>query len=130
MITGLYAALVAILMVIVGVYIVSLRIRHQVSLGDGGEKTLEAAQRALGNTAEWLPTFLILMWVAEYSDLSANWLHGVGIIMVLGRVSHAFSLIVAEQKLKTIRFRQFGMFAMWLPMLLLAVYLIKEFFIF
>ena len=61
MLSSLYAALAALLIVRLSLGVIKLRRAHKVRLGDGGVPELEAAIRAQGNAVEYLPISLILL---------------------------------------------------------------------
>ena len=88
-ITGLYAALCAILVLIFAVRVILLRWSTKSGIGDGGDRRLARAIRIHGNAIEYVPIALILMLVAELSGASASLLHGCGIALVAARISHA-----------------------------------------
>jgi uncharacterized membrane protein YecN with MAPEG domain len=44
------------------------------------------------NFLEYVPLFLIVMGAVELSGGSANWLHGAGVLMLIGRLGHAIGL--------------------------------------
>jgi len=114
MIILFYAGIIGLLTLVQGFYIVILRRKHKIGLGDGNEQGLIRATRTLGNTTEWLPLTLLLLALLELEGyLGYGWLHALGIILIGGRLSHAFSLLYAEPRLDKILFRQLGMFATW-----------------
>ncbi|HCO65571.1 MAG TPA: hypothetical protein DIT60_12395, partial [Alcanivorax sp.] len=65
MTTALYAALAALIILALAANVVRLRLRHGVSLGDGGRGELNRAIRAHGNAVEYTPVILILMALLE-----------------------------------------------------------------
>jgi len=91
-ITGIYAALLALLVVILAVRVMLLRRKTSIGLGDGGNRTLACAVRAHGNAVEYAPLALILLLVLELNQTQPLWLHAFGIVLVLGRVAHAAGL--------------------------------------
>jgi len=88
-ITGLYAALAALLVVVLALRVVALRRSTKTGIGDGGDRRLARAIRVHGNAIEYLPIALILLLVAELGQASPALLHGCGIVLVAARVSHA-----------------------------------------
>ena len=83
------------------------------------------ALRAQANFAEYVPMILILLFFAEETSISIYLLHLCGGLLLIGRISHAYSLLVAEQwdgkKIQgTLRFRQVGMVMTFSSMLILA----------
>ena len=53
-----------------------------------GDKTLERSVRAHGNFVEYVPIVLLLMYLAEVSDLSDMRLHITGLALLIGRLMH------------------------------------------
>lgn len=88
MITGFYASLCAFAVILYIMHIARLRYRYQVSLGDGGEEHLSRFVRAHGNFVETVPLALILMLILEMFGMALWVIHWLGLILLLGRVSH------------------------------------------
>lgn len=63
--TALAAAVLGVLVVVLAGRVSALRLRHKVSLGDGGNRELARAIRAHGNTMEWVPMFLVMLLAYE-----------------------------------------------------------------
>ena len=77
MITGTYASLLALLLIL-SVRVIALRGMPTLTwfaFGNNGEEGLARAIRAHGNLIEYAPIFLILMLVAEMGGLKDNALH-------------------------------------------------------
>ncbi|MET0256927.1 MAG: MAPEG family protein [Luteibacter sp.] len=91
-ITGLYAALLALLMLALGVRVMWLRRRTSIGLGDGGNRAVACAARAHGNAAEYVPLALILLLVLELNQTLPLLLHVFGVTLLLARVFHAAGL--------------------------------------
>ena len=120
-ITGLYAALLAVLQLVLTLRVVVLRRRLRVGIGFGGQDELARAVRAHGNLTEVLPLALILMAAAETQGLGEPWLHAAGITLFIARHLHAPALSLHPG-------RSFGRFwgstLTWLAILGLAGYAI------
>jgi uncharacterized membrane protein YecN with MAPEG domain len=91
-ITPLYVALAAIILLVLSVRVIRLRRRFAVGLGTGGHNELEQAMRGHGNFTEYAPIGLILMVSAELSGAAAGWIHAIGILLIVGRAAHAWGL--------------------------------------
>jgi len=91
-IAGLYAALGALLVVVLALRVMSLRHTHKVGLGSGGEESLARAIRAHANAIEYLPIALLLLLIVELNETRAWLLHVFGIVLIVGRVLHALGL--------------------------------------
>jgi len=64
----------------------------RVPLGDGGNPLLSARMRAHANFLEYVPMALILIGLIEMRVGASPILFGLGVILVLGRIAHAFGL--------------------------------------
>ncbi len=113
MITALYAALLAFILIGLTLRVIKGRHRYKVPLGDGGEYALQQRMRAHANFIEYTPFFLILLVLVEYQGLPAYGIHALGSVFVLGRIIHAYGLGFAEKledgKFKNGQYRVRGM---------------------
>ena len=91
-ITALYAALLAVLFLVLTVRTLNYRRTQQVEIGDGGDKHLLRRIRVHGNFAEYVPFALILIGLAEALGLAASAVHGLGLLLLAGRAVHAYGL--------------------------------------
>lgn len=106
MITGLYAALLALLFVVLSVAVIKRRRQFQVALGTGGHSAIERATRVHANFAEYTPMALLLLFLAETNGLAPAWLHLLGGMLVIGRLSHAYGV---SKTIEPLKYRVFGM---------------------
>ncbi len=102
----IYAGLLAILYCALAVRTIRLRRIHKVALGYGKSSELEKAMRVHGNFAEHVPLALILLTFLELQETSRWLLHAGCILLVLGRLSHAYGV---SQLNEDYRFRIAGM---------------------
>ena len=91
-ITLLFAALHAVLVVILAARVAMLRYNAKIALGDGGDKVMTRRVRAHGNLIENAPLALLLLGLLELSGLDARWLWAFGGTLLLGRLLHAYGL--------------------------------------
>ncbi|HAI24688.1 MAG TPA: hypothetical protein DD757_09950 [Alcanivorax sp.] len=117
--TALYAALAALIILALAANVVRLRLRHGVSLGDGGRGELNRAIRAHGNAVEYTPVILILMALLEGNNGNHLALHLYGCLLVGGRLAHAWGLMGGP-----VRARQLGIVSNWVALLAGAVHLL------
>ena len=96
MITGLYAALLGLMLIFLSIQVIRGRYRAQAALGDRGDVELLRRQRAQGNLTEYAPIFLLLLFFAEAQGLPVFWLHLLGLVFIGGRIFHAYGLLKAE----------------------------------
>lgn len=95
MITGLYLGLLALMYLGLSVYVIAARLQGKIGMGDGGDETLIRRIRIHGNFAEFVPIQLLLLLCLELQNVDAIWLHVTGLAILLGRVFHAWGLIIS-----------------------------------
>ena len=107
-VTALYAALLALLFLVLSFRTIGVRRARKVEIGDGGDKELLRRMRVHANFAEYVPIALILMGAAETLALAPMALHGIGATLLVGRITHAYAL---SQTPHVMPLRVFGMVA-------------------
>ncbi|GAB3033672.1 MAPEG family protein [Bowmanella dokdonensis] len=100
MVTLFYAGLLTLLVVALSARVIVLRNRHRVAIGDGGNQELQLAIRAHGNTLEYIPLALVLMLMLESVNIGDSLLHGLGLLLLAGRLIHAYSIPARNLKLR------------------------------
>lgn len=121
--TAILTALCALLLVFLSTHISVLRVRHKVSVGDGGVNPLMRAIRLHGNTAEHVPIYLLLSLIYELSAGTSCFLITVGAVFLLSRLLFTWGMLT-----KTFtRRRQVGALGTYLTQLILAVALLWHF---
>lgn len=124
-ITGLYAALCALLALVLAARISLYRNKAQVGLGSGGDAVLAQRIRALGNFVEYVPLALILLLVLELDHVQPWLLHLFGVVLVLSRIAHGVGLSSTAGKSFG---RMYGTAGTWLVLLVMALLLLwKQF---
>jgi len=93
MITGLYAGLLGLIFFALSIQVIKARRKHMISLGDGNIDDLQRATRAHANFSEYVPICIVLLLVAELTSQVDIFLHICGIILVFGRIVHAYGLV-------------------------------------
>jgi len=91
-ITPLYAGLLALWFVILGMRVIGQRRQHKVSLGDGGTTMLQRAIRGHANFSEYVPLSLLLLGILELSRFPHYVLHGLGATLLAARLLHGYAL--------------------------------------
>jgi uncharacterized membrane protein YecN with MAPEG domain len=123
-ITSLTAGLLALLYTVLSILVIKYRMKEGQTL-DVPEGLIRRTVRAHGNFAEYTPLVLVLMALVEIQgELAEHWFTMLAGIFILGRIGHAYSIVIFEEKYKTIRFRQVAMFATFIPMFAFALVLI------
>ena len=92
MISSLYLAAAALLVVALLLRVAQLRHRLRVGMGDGGHGQLQRAIRVHANAVETLPLALLMLLAAEWLGAAPWLLHVAGLSLLLGRVLHAIGL--------------------------------------
>jgi uncharacterized membrane protein YecN with MAPEG domain len=105
-IVPVYAAVLAAMFVVVSIRVIALRRSSKLPLGFQGDIALERRVRVQGNFSEYVPLALLLMAFVELRG-SAPWLlHAMGVVLVAGRLSHAYGV---SQIKESFAFRVSGM---------------------
>ena len=90
--TALYAAILALIIVALGINVTVHRVKLQVSLGDGGNAQMLRMIRLHGNAVEYLPLALVLMALYELNG-GLHWaLHVIGIALIAGRLIQTWAM--------------------------------------
>ena len=96
-ITALYASLLAPLFLLLTGRVIRARRAVRVAVGDGGDAGLARRMRVHANFAEYVPLALLLLALAESLGTQAWLLHGLGIALLAGRISHAFGMSQSDE---------------------------------
>ena len=91
-ITGFYAALAALLLVVLTLRVVILRRRLKIGIGTGQQPELAQAVRVHGNFVEYTPLALLLLALAEAGGGDTRLIHACGATLIACRVLHAWGL--------------------------------------
>lgn len=89
---GLYAAVNALILLVLGMLVVRARVKTGTPIGDGGLAEMAGPLRAHANNAEYIPVALLLMWTMLPLGGSVWLIHGVGLPLTVGRIIHAYAL--------------------------------------
>lgn len=91
-VTPLYAALLALLFLVLSQRAIAARRRARLALGVGDDPALLRAIRVHGNFAEYVPFALLLIMLLELQAAPALLLHALGAALVLARLAHAIGV--------------------------------------
>jgi len=91
-IIGLYAGLLGLIYLTLSFRVVSLRRKHGIGLGDGGNADLQQVIRAHANFSEYVPICLILLSLLASIPVNLLALHVAGGVLVISRALHALGL--------------------------------------
>lgn len=89
MITGIYAGICGLLLVVLYIRISQRRLATKIGVGSGDDAELEQRVRAHGNLVESAPFALILLYLIEQTGLSSTYIHVLGAAFVIARLAHA-----------------------------------------
>ena len=119
-----YAALLALMFVVLSIRIIRLRQGLSVGLGDAGDPQLQRAIRVHANFAEYVPLGLVLIFLVEVKG--APWLlvNLLCLGLLLGRLCHAYGVSQVKEDL---RFRVCAMIMTFLTLLVCAAYLLLSY---
>ena len=102
----LYAAVLAVMFVLLSIRTLRLRRTLRIGLGDAGNERMLRAMRVHSNFAEYVPLSLVMLLLVEGQGAHPALVHGLCLCLLVGRISHAFG--VSQQK-ENYRFRVLGM---------------------
>jgi hypothetical protein len=122
-ITSFYAALLALLFVALSVRTLRLRRHLRIAIGDAGNPQMLRAMRVHSNFAEYVPLSLIMLLLLEMQGPAAWLVHGLGLCLLCGRISHAYGV---SQPKETFRFRIAGMALTFATLVAAASYLLAH----
>jgi uncharacterized membrane protein YecN with MAPEG domain len=90
---GVYAAVNALLALVLGMLVTRARVKTQTPIGDGaGNPALAGPFRAHANNAEYVPLVLVMMVIINSLGGAVWIIHAVGLPLTIGRVLHAIAL--------------------------------------
>ncbi len=122
-ITGIYAALTALLIVILAVRVTLRRRALGIGIGSGGDALLARRIRVHANAAEYVPLALLLLLILELNQTVPLLLHLFGCTLIVGRLLHAFGLSSSPGLTPG---RAIGMTLTWLVMAAMALLLLWQ----
>lgn len=105
-VTAFYASLLAALFLVLSARVIGRRREQRVELGHADDKELLRRLRVHANFAEYVPIALILMALAENMTAPRPMVHIVGLMLLAGRLLHAYGL---SQTPQILRYRVWGM---------------------
>lgn len=95
-VTAFFAGLLGLLFIVLSGLVIVQRYKLQLPLGDGGNRDIQYRIRAHANFAEYVPLALVIMGLAEMQGSSKYFIAALGMLLLLGRISHAYGLVFAE----------------------------------
>ncbi len=98
-VTALYAGLLALLYVALAFAVIRGRRQLAISLGAGSNTRFERTIRGHGNFAEYAPLALLLIAAAEMNGYPSAVIHGLGALLLAGRLVHAWCFVFTARNL-------------------------------
>ena len=83
----------AAVLIVLTVNVSRLRIKNQISLGDGGNKDLQKAIRAHANGIEQVPVFMLMVLALVFTGTSDMMVAVLVITFSLSRIAHAVGML-------------------------------------
>jgi uncharacterized membrane protein YecN with MAPEG domain len=117
-ITALYAGILALIFVALGINVTRHRVKLRVALGDGGNPEMLRMIRLHGNAAEYIPFAVVLMALYEINGGWHTALHVIGIVLIVARVLQSWNMWTTENAGFG---RRTGQGLTWLSILALAL---------
>ena len=109
-VTAFFAGILALFYIGLSFNVIRGRYQMRLALGHNEDTSMLRRIRAHANFAEYVPLALVLMGLNELNGSSRIFLIIMGVALVIGRISHAYSLLVAEVKsAENVRYRSAGM---------------------
>jgi uncharacterized protein len=116
-----YAAVFALVFVLLAINVTRLRQKHKVSIGAGNHRDLERSQRVHANFAEYVPFALLLLAFMEMQRQSIYVIHILAIILLVGRLLHAYGI---AQQPENMTCRGLGYLATLVVLVVAAIFLL------
>jgi uncharacterized membrane protein YecN with MAPEG domain len=123
-VTSAYAALLALLYLVLTAWVTAGRAKYRVHHGDGGHPDLNRRIRAHANFAEYVPLTLLLAALLEAAGTGRGTLHALLLPLLLARVLHPIGMVAPEMSVRQFSCRGVGAFVTWLVLLAAAVLLL------
>jgi len=120
-ITPLFAAIFALMLVLLSLNVVRQRFSKRVVLGSGDDRDLEIAIRIQANFIEYVPLTLIIFWFIEQFTFGSSLVMLLGTILLVARIAHVVGMLNPK---KYLIFRQIGILASHAVLVIGAVRLI------
>lgn len=93
-----YAALLGLFYVWLSFRVTGIRRRTGIAIGHAGNDAMERGMRAQANFNEYVPLSLLLIALAGVTGTAPVLINLLGLALVLGRLLHAYSLLVHEPR--------------------------------
>lgn len=89
---ALWIGLNALFLIFISARVGAVRMKTKTNLGDGGNEDMVKAIRTQGNYIEYAPAALLGLFALASLGLGSTWIHALGAIFLLARISHLLGL--------------------------------------
>ena len=121
-ITPIFAAVLALIYVVLSFRVIQIRFKQRINLGDGGLANLNTRIRVHANFAEYVPIALILLWFVETITFNRALTLALAALLLISRIMHVIGM---HKPKKLIILRQIGMLGTFAVLLGASVALIR-----
>ncbi len=104
-----YAALLTLIYIALSFRIARQRIKHRLSIGVADDDTMQRAVRAQANFGEYVPLALLLLTICALLHATPLFIDIQGVVLVLARLLHIYSITVFEPARRRHVLRPFAM---------------------
>ena len=119
--TPFFAALLALLYLVLSVRVGRVRTKAKVSIGDGGDMALTRAMRAQANFNEYVPLTLLIIAFLEMRAVSLYVVCILLTLLLVGRILHAIGISPVKE---ITHCRMFGIIFTFIPLLVGSIWLL------
>ena len=123
-ITSFYAALLAIIFILMSGWIVAGRMQTDTLQGDGGHGDLVRRIRSQGNFAEYVPYALLLIALLEASGASHTLIQVLCVVLLVARLLHPIGMFAPKNSPRQFICRGGGILSTFVVVLVAAVALL------
>lgn len=93
LITPFFAALFALIYILLSLNVARIRVTNKISIGDGENKELARAARAHANFSEYVPFALILFYFIEIMSFSGQMVFILASVLLVSRILHVIGML-------------------------------------
>lgn len=104
-----YAAFLALMFLILSLRVGMLRGKERQTAGSVDSAAFTRAQRVQVNFAEYVPFALLLIWLCALTQSTFLTVNIMGALLVIGRLAHAYGLLIEEPRKHRYYGRAIGM---------------------
>ncbi|MFH6782675.1 MULTISPECIES: MAPEG family protein [Methylobacterium] len=122
--TAAYGAVLALLFAGLSIWVMARRLSANVLHGDGGDAVLLHRARAQANFAEYVPLILLLVGLLEAHGASRALVHGLLVVLLVGRALHPFGMTAPANSPRQFACRGGGILATFAVLIVAALALL------